>query len=244
MATSVFADASQFDTWEAELTFSNRIYGGIPKDPEVLLEHLRRKLGIDDVEELRQRAVQIARERGLDIPEGASYEDAVKMAQNLGDMKGNGFRANGHGLTIGAYQVKAALKESANIVYVGQRLGQYARKNRSTGNEEMVGGKIAKSYMAERIWVDPDDIHLERVEPDGTELVIGHVMTPQGERSILTYYDFCYQPVVGFNVSALAGAVTDNQWVHIWQHAEKNGIGSVRSMGHGRFVVTKWNRIT
>lgn len=240
MAQSVFAQEGLFQTWHATLAFRSRVYGGVPKDPEILAAWLRTKMGIEDAEELRQRAVQIARERGLELPEGATYEEAVQLAQGLGEMKGNGFRANGQGLYLSGYQVKAALKESANIVFYGERLGAYTRRNRQTGQDQATGGKIAKSFVAERVWVDPDDIHLNKQLPDGTDLVIGHVMTPQGERSILTYYDYVEQPQITFTVRALAGSLTEQQWAHIWLHAQENGIGSVRSLGHGRFDVVGW----
>lgn len=242
MPQSVFSRPDFFEVYRARLAFRERIYGGIPKDPHILLEWLRKHLGVDDTEELRQRAMQIARERGLAIPEGATYEEVVLMAERLGELKGNGFRQNGDGVIIGGYQVKAALKESANIVFYGQRLGTYTRRNRTSGQDQETGGKIARSYLAERVWVDPDDIPLGREEPDGTHLVAGRVQTPQGERSTLNYYDYVTTPEISITVRSMADALTADQWEMIWVHAQENGIGSVRSLGHGRFDVVEWTR--
>ena len=38
-------------------------------------------------------------------------------------------------------------------------------------------------------------------------------------------------------------ALTDDQWRYIWSCAEQQGLGAVRSQGHGRFEVIEWEPV-
>jgi hypothetical protein len=168
------------------------------------------------------------------------------------EKQSNGFKRGNGGLYIESRQVKAMLKESTNILFAGERWG--------------ATGKGPKSFMAERVFVNPAIVCLDRAEPDGIELVIGHVSGPKGPQSTITYVEYAIEPTLEFEVwvtknqvtvkgskakpgeeespdKATAGqeSLTAKQWALIWTHAQENGLGALRSQGYGRFDVLAWD---
>src|SRR6266540_4074767 len=128
-----------------------------------------------------------------------------------------------HGLYVEARQVKAMLKESTNVLFGGERWGS-TRKG-------------PRSFVAERVFVEPDKLWVGVDEPSGIELMIGHLWGPTGPRSTLGYHEYVERPVLEFTVLAVRDALTPEQWADIWVHAQENGFGALRSQGFGRFYL-------
>lgn len=238
---SIFAGrhADLFTSYRVELTFRARLMGGVPKDPKVIEGWLRSKAGISDTEEVRQALLRTLIELGADVSGGETFDELVAASEALAAQRStNGFKRDAGGLYIEARQVKAMLKESVNILFAGERWGRTK--------------KGPKSYAAERLFIRPDRIHLDRQEPDGVEMVIGHVSGPQGQRSTLGYHEYVEHASIAFTLDSTDAApgsgtvedcVASEHWPLIWMHAEANGLGALRSQGHGQFAVTAFDRL-
>jgi hypothetical protein len=211
-----------FARYRVSLRFTDRIMGGTPKDPKVIEGWIKTKMKVPEGAELRALVARTMLEMGHDIATDPTIEQLdAAIAASVASKNTNGFKADASGLYIESRQVKAMLKECANIVYSKQKFGP--------------SGKFAKGYVAERIFVEEDRIHLGRIEPDGVDLFIGHVTGPQGPRATLTYYEYCTQPELAFTLLSLQDCLSPKQWEDIFEEAEQNGLGALRSQGFGRF---------
>lgn len=241
MTTSIYAEqrATLFTTYRVALTFTGKIMGGVPRDPQIIEGWLRSKAGIDDEQEVRQAMLRTLVELGAELTGTETFDEIVAASEALAAQRQtNGFKRDDQGLYIESRQVKAMLKESVNILFAGDRWGRTK--------------KGPRSYTAERLFVRPDRIHLGRMEPDGVDMVIGHVTGPQGPRSTLGYHEYVEQASIEFTVDSTdatpggKGAPTDcidpDHWPLIWMHAEANGLGALRSQGHGQFAVTAFEK--
>lgn len=229
---SVFAQEGRnlFTAYELDLAFEDKLMGGVPKSPKIIEGWLRSQAGIDDKAEVEQAMIRTLQELGADVHPGMVYDELVAKSEELAAVKStNGFKLDDNGLYIEDRQVKAMLKESVNILYAGDRWGK-TRKG-------------PRSFVAERAFVKPARIYLGRYEPDGVELVIGHVSDAAGKRSTLAYHEYAERPTITIQVEVLRDELTTEQWTEIWCHAERNGLGALRSQSHGRFAVTRWERV-
>lgn len=248
MTVSVFADrrTDQFANFNVEVEFVDRIVGGQPKDPRLVEGWLSKNMGLED-EELRAQVLRHLHEMGVEIPADASYEDLRKALDSTAEeIKTQGFKRDDRGRPyIESRHLKAMIKESASIVYpAGQhKFGSYASNSRERKGQT-VGGKAAKDFIAERVYVQPGQIVLAD-EISGVDLAIGHIKdfkAEGGKRATIGYFEYVEAVTVAFEVLALDDCLTDEQWARIWTHAELNGIGAMRSQGYGQFRVTKWER--
>ncbi len=249
---SIFADAKSklFATYRARLQFRDRILGGIPKDPKIIEGWLRTKAGVTNEEEIRQMLIRTMQETGQDVDAGASFEELIAASEKIaGQKQTQGFKFDDTGLYIESRIIKAAIKEDVNILWAGygekdekgKRIPAFGRENNPTA-------KGAKSFVAERIFVNPDRIYLLRdgepvTKADGIHLSIGHITGPSGPRSTLGYHEYVEQPVVEFEVMATRDCIPGDDWATLWAQAEENGIGTSRSMGFGRFDFLLWERV-
>jgi hypothetical protein len=218
----------------------------VPKDPKVIQGWLRAKAGIEEARELAEVTVRTMHENGHDT--GISPQDFQTMdpnevydvlalaADEYADTKNtNGFKSDEDGLYIEDRNVKAMLKESTNIVFPyqkGKPEGQWG-----------VTKKTPRSYLAETVFVRPGRLHFGSHEPDGIELVLGHVPSSKGKKSTLTYHEYVEKPILSFEIDVMRDGLTLDQWGLVWLHAQSNGLGALRSQSHGRFEVTKFERV-
>ena len=121
------------------------------------------------------------------------------------------------------------LKESTNVVSGGERFGP-TRKG-------------AKAFVAERVFIEPDQVWLGVREPHGVEMTLGHIAGPSGPRSIVGYHEFVQHATLEFEVLTLRDCLAAEQWADLWVHAQENGLGALRSQGFGRFWVARWERL-
>lgn len=129
------------------------------------------------------------------------------------------------GLVLEARNVKAMLKESANIM-----------KSLLPVN----GKQIAlRSKLAERVFVAPHLIPLGRREPDEAVERAIHVMTMQGPRTALKRTDVCRKVSIRCTLKVLNdGIISEDILRAILEHASENGLGTDRSQGNGTFSYT------
>lgn len=231
-ARSVFADEADglFARYHVEIQFEGKLMGGVPRDPKIIEGWLRSKAGVSDSEEVRMMMLRTLSELGADVDETSSFDAIVAASEALaGQRQTNGFKRDEHGLYIEDRQIKAAIKESVNILYAGERWGKTK--------------KGPRSFTAERVFVRPSRIHLGRQEPDGVEMVIGHVSGPQGQRSTVGYHEYVELASIAFELESLEDCIDRKDWARIWFHAERNGLGALRSQSFGRFAVTRFDLI-
>lgn len=220
-----------FVTYRATLTFRDKLMGGTPMNPKLIEGWLRSKMGVTDEDEVFILMRRTLEDLGAELPAEPTVEDLIAASESLADVKQtNGFKRDDEGIYIESRQVKAMLKEVTNILFAGDRWGK-TRKG-------------PKNFLAERVFVSPDHIHLDRPEADGVELFIGHVSGPSGPNSTVTYYQYAQQPVVTFDVLVTKDAEKEIDWPILWVHAQENGIGALRSQGHGRFDITGWEKVS
>ena len=93
------------------------------------------------------------------------------------------------------------------------------------------------------MFVTPEHISLGRMEPDGVELVIGHIVGPHGPRSTLGYHEYVNRAILDFDVLVARDSIQEEWWVDLWVHMEENGIGALRSQGYGKFDLLKWEKV-
>lgn len=226
-----------FTTYTAQLKFRSRLMGGVPKNPKIIEGWLRSKAGIEQEEEIRRALLRTLLELGAEVTPDMTFAELEEASEGLAAQRQtNGFKTGENGLYIESRQVKAMLKESVNTLYPHGSGKWGSRKTvGKDGAEKDTGGKGAKSFFAERVFVDPDHIYLGRSEPDGVELFIGHVMGPKGPQSTLTYHEYVERATIEFEVKVLRDEIRREHWSDVWAHAQENGLGALRSQGFGRF---------
>ena len=218
---------SVFTVYHTRLTFRDRFMGGIPKNPKIIEGWLRSKAGIEQEEEIRRATLRTLVELGADVRPDMSFEELEKASEALAvERQTNGFKVDEGGIYLESRAVKAMLKESINILYAGDRWGRTK--------------KGPKSFFAERVFINPDRIRLDRSKPDGVALFIGHVSGPKGPQSTLTYHEYVERAAIEFDVLVMKDEVKGEHWPEVWVHAQENGLGALRSQGFGRFDIEDW----
>jgi hypothetical protein len=157
----------------------------------------------------------------------AHIETLPDAVEEKKEKQGIGFaRVNGK-LAIEGRQVKAMLKEVANIIKdtVPSNAPLHAKKG--TGISAL-RNKVAEQYIL-----------LDREEPDRiTERPI-HVTTPRGPRDSIKVCEICDNVDVEFTLKLHNGmgkqAVPEKALVAILDYAQINGLGADRSQGFGTF---------
>lgn len=225
------AGGEVFTRYRVDFTFRNLIMGGTPKRPDVIEAWLRKNTGVTDADELLMMTRRTLTEQGIETPEDATIDDMIAASKALAmERNTNGFKLRPDvGLYIETRQIKAGLKECVNILFAGERWGRTF--------------KGPKNYLAERVYVEGDIVPLDRAQPDGIEMIIGHINGPQGEKSTLTYHEYVRQASCSFVVASLEDCIEPQQWAAILQLSMENGFGALRSQGHGRYDVTAMTRL-
>jgi hypothetical protein len=246
----------------ATIVSRGRILGGVPKNPELIEGWLRTKAGVTDQEELRQMMLRTLYDMGQDVDSEWTFEQAVAASKKVASSKqttgfktdksrdADGQHFDGNGIYLESRNVKAGLKENISILYAGERVGKTS--------------KGAKNYAAERVFVAPARLYLRDVvavpdekdlrgfryevrepkrDPDGIEMMIGHVSSPQGPRSTLTYHEFVENCAITFIVMVMEDSIDAKWWPRIWTSYENNGIGACRSQGFGQFEIEQWDSL-
>lgn len=218
-----------FQKYHASITFRDRVVGGTPKDPSVVEKWLRAKAGIESDEEVRQMTIRTMRELGVENAESLTFDQLVEASKELASKRNtNGFKFGpACGLYLESRTVKSMIKEAVNILYAGERWGRTS--------------KGPKNFTAERVFIDPDRLYLDRMTPDGVELFIGHISGPSGPTSNLTYYEHVIGSTLEIDVRVTRDEITFEHWQEIWVQCQEIGLGALRSQGYGRFDLNSFD---
>lgn len=228
-----------FTEYGVTLVMRDKLIGGTPRDPKLIQGWLRKRMGLSDEQEIAVKMRETLEGLGMTIGPEATLAEMAEAAEHLaGEKQTTGFKnvllPNGKGrvLIIEGRQVKAMLKELTNILFAGEKWGA-TRKG-------------PKSYVAERVFVPEESIPLFHTddtpifEPDGLEMMIGHVVGPTGPRSTLGYHEYVKQAKIHFTIRVAADSVPHEAWPDIWVLGQENGLGATRSQGFGKFDIERF----
>ena len=220
-----------YEIWRAKLQFRDKLVGGQPKNPKAMREFLVRRTGGEGQEQVRREILRMASEMEVPVEPDMSLDDLEKLADTMAARQGNGFKSDEHGPYIESYQIKAAFKECVSIAFASERWGA-TRKG-------------VKSYLAERLFINPLRIHVGRKEPDGIQTKCGVVNGPHGKRSILTQSEYVEAARIHFDVKITGDGVDTlmPRMPEIWNRMQDNGLGAMRSSGFGTFDIIEWTKL-
>lgn len=215
--TSVFA-VEKPSVWKNEfhgqLTVGCLV-GGIPTDPKVAEGWLRTKTALSNEQLIQQAIAETMAERGVEADEAIEIVNANKHL--------NGFKRGEHGLYIEGRQLKAAIKEAANIRWPKAKWGP--------------SNKGTKSFFAEHVFVMEDRLELNVPQPSGVQQRFVHTFRGSG----IQYEEYVLNAVFDYTIITDYD-FTKTEWAELWLTGEQQGIGATRSQGYGRYEVTRWDK--
>lgn len=221
MGRELFDASTLYDRYRVMIALRDRLYGGAPKDPELIAAWVKARTGHDD----ELTAEQIAKAK----------ENLGEVSDEIAEASWNGFYVDQGQLWIPANNVKACLKQSASM------LGVYKAKRGS--KQVMAEGLEVKATDGS------DRIMLGKSEPDGRIEKPIHVMTAQGPRNALKRADYVEHVKLSFEVWVLTTApaetrhIGEKDLVRVLTFAQENGIGADRSQGAGKFDVVEFSHV-
>jgi len=219
-------NARVFDTYKVEMTLRD-IAGGTPADPQLIRAWVEAKCK-DKTAEEREKIVSTTLEA---LPEVAEQEAKSQWCR---------FKRDEKGVYIEGRQLKAGLKEAANIV----------KKIVGDKDADKPGITALKSKVAECVFVSDEKVYLLR---NGSDYITDdvpseerpvHVMTRMGPRTALKRSDVLRDITIKFQVRlAQTGAVSEEALFSALAYLEHLGIGADRSQGRGVATSIKCERL-
>lgn len=227
MPDSVFA-SYQHKAWSHRYHTTihvQTIAGGTPTDEKVAEAWLRTKIADNRDDLIRELVADTMVERGITADEATKLVDSLKHL--------NGFKRDARGLYIEGRQLKAMLKEAANVA---ANSGKITSKNWGRPDNKNYEKGI-KAWFPEHVFILEDRCHLGVTEPTGIMQRFVHTSRGTG----IQYEEYVEDADISFT-TVTDHQFTDEQWAMIWLTGEQQGIGASRSQGYGRFTVTAWDR--
>lgn len=206
-------------TYDVEIRVFD-LHGGIPSDQRTVEGWIRSKIADTD-SRIRELVAETLIERGLDINKPEDVEKALQEVAYLKHL--NGFKRDGDlGLYIEGRQLKAMVREAANVAFPDRRWGP-TRKG-------------TKSFIAEHFFIPEKKVYLDRSEPD--DIWQGFVRSRYG--SSFTFEEVCYDVDLNFTLKTDLD-LAEKDWAELWLHAQDLGLGASRSQSFGQFKLTQFD---
>jgi len=208
--------------YAVELRFTTPFASSTPKNPKDIETMLIARTPSDS--ELRKR-----REAGEEIVPldelGEQVAEEVKASEEV-ERGYATFKRDGKGLYYEARCVKAHIKDCANQL------------------QGFLEIKALKSKVANRVYVEPAKIYLDKSEPDGSEVRIVHAMTMKGPRSSLKTLDYVDSPILKFQLKVLDDGVVDEEILKaVFEYGGEHGMGQERSQDWGKYELVKLEEV-
>ena len=228
-------DKELWKVYTVKLQVLDKLYGGLPKDPNLIEGFLKGK-GLSPAE-AEARAKVIAPEIDQSIP-----EDEGQKAEGMWA----GFKKDDKGLYIETRQIKAMLKESCgeSEMWKDKRKGFMSRLAGTVFPKGEGGVDLSRIYLYRdgKALTRPDgfeepicDVGTPISQPDGFEETVGHIKGPQGPRSILKRADYVISPVIHFDLKVGGKAVSEKDLKYLFEFGQEVGLGAGRSQEKGKF---------
>jgi len=196
--------------YEVELKFSTPFASSTPKNPKDISAMLEARMPAKPPED------------AIPLPELAEQVAEEVEATPEVERGYATFKRDENGLYYEARCVRAHIKDCANQL------------------QGLLGIKALKSKVANRVYVEPARIYLEKTEPDGNETRIIHAMTMKGPRSSLKTIDYVDKPVLKFSLKVLDDDVIDRDILKaIFEYGSEHGMGQERSQDWGKYELVK-----
>jgi len=209
-----------YNAYYAKIQFRDKIYGGLPKQRELVENYVKAKFNSDDIYPVAE---------DLDF-----IEEAEKMT--------TGFKGDKTGIYIGSYQVKAALKQYASLL----KLTTKKRGTKQTVKETLfVKGVLNSKLTGDKIYFQP-----RRQVADGLEDFVGHVSDHRGTRSFLRSAEYVEQGILEFQVwvakvrMSNQKELTQDDLLMMLTFGQECGIGSCRGLEAGKFDLVKFEPVS
>lgn len=257
MPTSVFAEARErvykyrFDVG----LYVGHLVGGVPTDPNKIEGWLRSKVEAKD-EIIREMVAEAIVDRGLQAAEGESADDVSLTEKAIADVVANkhlnGFKRLPDGtLYIEGRQVKAMIKEAANIRWPANRWGPTKKGTKNFFAEHLfVMEDILPIYAPDEVpdtvaapngepmtLVRPTDLGRVYIKP--TDIQQRFVQSRFG--SSITLEEFVEPALIRFTLFT-DHEFSKDEFGELFVTGETNGLGASRSQGYGRFAVVEWRK--
>lgn len=216
--------------YEVELRVLRRLYGGLPKNPDIIQGFLKGK-GVPEDDESKRLAEKIKKEVGTTEEELEEAEERMWTT----------FKRDERGLFIETRQIKAMLKEAVGETEMYKQPGLMGLKSRVGGSvfpKGQGGEDLTRLYLYRGSEMDKI-VH----KPDGFEETVGHVRGPQGPRSILKRKDYVTAPWIMFELKVANKRVKKKVLDDLFEVGEEIGLGADRSQEHGKFKLVKFEEI-
>lgn len=213
-----------FDYYMAQIKVGE-LAGGIPKNKDLIKAWVWAK-NKEKSEEVLKSIYQ------------ATLEELGDKTDEVAEKGWTTFKYDERGLYIEGRQLKAMMKESANII---KKIapGASNKPKKETEVEEVTGITNLKSKIADHTFVMNERVHLGKTQDDifMVEQAI-HVMTPQGERSSIKRTDHVRNVELSFVIKILRKSeITKATLMAILHYSQSIGLGADRSQGLGVFEV-------
>jgi hypothetical protein len=208
--------------YEVELRFTTPFASSTPKNPKDIEAMLIARAP----SELELKKRMEAGEEITQIPELAEQvAEEVKASEEV-ERGYATFKRDDKGLYYEARCVKAHIKDCANQL------------------QGFLEIKALKSKVANRVYVEPAKIYLDKSEPDGSEVRIVHAMTMKGPRSSLKTIDYVDSPTLKFQLKVLDDGVIDEEILKaIFEYGSEHGMGQERSQDWGKYELVKLEEV-
>ncbi len=208
--------------YEVELRFTAPFASSTPKNPKDIEAML---IARSPSEPGLKKRIE-AGEQVTPIPELAEQVAEEVEASKEVERGYATFKKDDKGLYYEARCVRAHIKDCANIIQGFQ------------------GITALKSKVANRVYVEPAKIYLEKQEPDGNETRIVHAMTMKGPRSSLKTIDYVQEPTLKFILKVLDDGVIDRDILEaIFEYGGEHGMGQERSQDWGKYGLVKLEEV-
>lgn len=194
--------------WGCTLKFRDKLIGGIPKHPGIIAGWLKSlKPPLEDLVDETIKKMK------------PTEEEVEKELSEKEKKAWTGFARNEKGFYIEERHIKAMLKYAAR---------QWKLTTSIKGLLESLKGGV---------FVKPEQLPIGDKE-DGHVEVAGHVRTPAGQRDILRRADYVTRKEISFDLWVVNNRVISDKNLRIlFNLGQESGLGSMRSMGYGKFDV-------
>lgn len=134
----------------------------------------------------------------------------------------------------------ATFKRDENGLYYEARCVRAHIKDCANQLQKLLDIKALKAKVANRVYVEPAKIYLDKSEPDASETRIVHAMTMKGPRSSLKTIDYVDKPTLKFNLKVLDdGVIGQDILKAIFEYGSEHGMGQERSQDWGKYELVK-----